>query len=270
MPKISVIMAVHNLADEKVLNASVGSILKQSCRDLEFIICDDGSEDDTYMILDRYRMQDGRIRLLRNKRNRKAGFARNRCIKAARGKYIAVMDADDISDPMRMEKLYYFLERHSEYAFAGSRGEYFIRQPGDDGENYWYCRCPKPEDFLFSLPFVHASIMFRREALQKMHGYDTSRWVVRTEDYDLLLRMYGEGMRGYNLDEVLYYYRRDEGQYRRRKYRYRFHEAYIKYRGFKQMGMMPKAAPYVVKPLAVGLMPACIMKKVQKEYYSRK
>lgn len=266
-PKISVIMAVYNASDGKMLRAAVDSICRQTYTDWELIICDDGSTDGTWRILQNLAGKDPRIRLLRNVRNRRAGAARNACLKKARGRYIAVMDADDISSPDRLEKQHQFLEQHRQYAFAGSRGEYFIREPGDDGENYWFCPAPGAEDFLFSLPYVHASVMFRRTALENVHGYDGAACAVRAEDYDLLLRLYHAGFRGANLDQVLYYIRRDRAQYQRRRYRYRFLEAYVKFRGFRKLGLMPKGLLYAAKPFLAGLLPHRLAAVMQKYYY---
>lgn len=270
MPEISVIMSVYNLEDETVLGQSVHSILRQTFRDFEFIICDDGSTDGTWELLEKFAKQDERIVLIRSRTNRKAGHARNCCIKRAKGKYVAVTDADDICGPERLERLYQFLEANPQYGFAGSRGEYFVRNIGDDGESSWYLEKPGPKDFLFSLPFVHASVMFRKDILQKAGGYSEEKNCYRTEDYDLLLRLYGVGIRGYNLNEILYYIRRDENQYKRRKYRYRFNEARIRFLGFRKLGLMPKGIFYAAKPLIVGLIPIPFMKIIQKKYYGKK
>lgn len=270
MPEVSVIMAVYNIAEGNILNEAIDSILNQTYRDFEFIICDDASTDCTWKILQEIAKRDSRIITIQNNKNRKAGYTRNACIKRAKGRYIMIMDDDDIAAPERIERLHNFLTSNKDYAFVGSKGEFFIQKIGDDKENYWYCETPEPEDFLFSLPFVHASIMFRKEVLEKVNGYDCAKQVIRVEDYDMLLRIYGEDMRGYNLDEVLYYIRRDENQYKRRKYRYRFHEAYVKFRGYKKLGLMPKGMVYVIKPLIVGLIPIHLMKVIQKKYYKNK
>lgn len=266
-PEVSVIMAVYQAAGGHHLEMAVRSICKQSFADLEILICDDGSSDGTWEILKRLARTDARIRLLRLVENHKAGYARNKCIHAARGRYVAVMDADDFSVWNRLENQVEFLNSHPEYSFAGSRGAFFIHRIGDDGEIYPYCRNPQAADFLFSLPYVHASMMFRKEALEQVQGYDSRRCVVRAEDYDLLLRLYGEGMQGANLDEVLYYIRRDKKQYKRRKYRYRFHEAYVKYKGFQKLGLMPEGIFYAAKPLVVGLIPMNLLKMLQRNYY---
>lgn len=266
-PEVSVIMAVYNA---KHLKAAVDSIRCQTYQGWELIICDDGSKDGTWEMLQGIAKADKRIRMIRHTKNRKAGAARNSCLKLARGLYIAVMDADDLSSPYRLEKQLRFLKSHPGYAFAGTGGEFFVKNPGDDGERYWFCAVPGAEDFLFSLPYVHASVMFRREALYRVRGYDASFHAVRSEDYDLLLRLCASGCQGANLEEVLYYIRRDKQQYQRRKYRYRFLEAYVKYQGFLRLGMMPKGLVFAIKPLVAGMLPWRLAAVMQKQYYKYK
>jgi len=268
-PDISVIMPVYN-TPKKQVEAAVASILVQTYTDWELIICDDGSDTYTQKVLQRIAVKDPRIHLLRSGKNRRAGYARNQCIRESRGRYIAVMDADDLSCPDRLKIQRQYLEQHKEVDFVGCRGKFFVHRPGDDRELYWYCAKPEAEDFLFSLPYVHASMLFRREALQQVKGYDSSKRAVRAEDYDLLLRLYAAGMRGVNLPKVLYYIRRDEEQYRRRKYRFRFHEAYVKCRGFYKLGLMPLGIVYAAKPLLVGLIPVNCTKILQKYYYKHR
>lgn len=268
MPEISVIMSVYNTR-EQILRDALDSVRNQTFQDFELLICDDGSTDNTWEVLKKLTAGDFRIRLFRSCRNRGAGFARNICIRAAKGRYIAVMDADDIAAPNRLEQEYAYLQKYPQTPFVGCRGEFFIRHIGDDGECYWFCRKPKAEDFLFSLPFVHASLMFQTKVILQIGGYDCSRRAVRVEDYDLLLRLYAKGYFGENLADILYYIRRDEQQYKRRKYRYRFHEAYMKYRHFKNLKLMPRGFLYAAKPLLAGLLPVRIRTALQKKYYAR-
>lgn len=266
-PKVSVIMPVYN-TEEMQLLAAVASIQSQTYQNWECIICDDGSGKQTGKMLKKIADGDPRIRLIRNRENQKAGYARNVCVRHSCGRYIAIMDADDLSAPDRLEKQVFFLERYPQFAFVGTRGEFFRENIGDDGEHYWYCAKPRAEDFLFSLPYVHASILIRKEVLLQVHGYRTAPWAVRVEDYDLLLRLYIFGWRGCNLADTLYYIRRDASQYKRRKYRYRFHEAYMKYCAFRKLGLMPVGILYAVKPLFVGLLPCSVAALLQKRYYA--
>lgn len=268
--KISVVMSVYNAQSTEILRAAIDSIRNQTEPDWELIICDDGSTDDTWQKLRDMTQGDERIRLIHNKENRRAGHARNCCIREASGDYIAIMDADDLSHPDRLKLQKQFLDSHPEYAFVGTRGQFFIREVGDDPETYWFLAKPQAKDFRFSVPFVHASCMFRKEALEKVGGYDASPQKIRMEDYDMLLRLYAKKQYGANLEDTLYYIRRDEQQYKRRKYRYRFNEARMKYRGFRDLGLMPGAILYVIKPLIVGLIPWRISAILQKSYYRKK
>lgn len=90
------------------------------------------------------------------------------------------------------------------------------------------------------------------------------------EDYDMLLRLYANGCYGSNVEDILYYIRRDDNQYKRRKYRYRWNEAKMKYQGFSSLGLMPKGMIYVIKPLIVGLIPWRVSAILQKKYYRKK
>ena len=121
-----------------------------------------------------------------------------------------------------------------------------------------------------TLPFVHASIMFRREAILAVSGYADDASVDRSEDYDMLLRMYAQGMRGDNLKDAVYYFREDSSAFRRRKYRYRLKEASVKCRGFSKLDLMPGALPYVIKPLIVGLIPVKVLDALKRRYYGNK
>ncbi len=266
---ISVIMAVYNEDPGKLKNA-VNSILQQTYKDFEFIICDDASTNNTYEILEEIAISDKRIRLLRNRTNLKAGAARNECSRLAAGNYIAIMDSDDISHPERLEKQSFFLDEHKEYGFAGTKAEFFYDNIDNITGQYWFCKEPQKADFLMTLPFVHGSLMFRSDVLLGAKGYSTDKRDIRAEDYELLMRLYANGYRGANIDETLYYIRLDESTYKRRSYKYRFKECSVKYRGFKTMGLMPRALPFAIKPLIVGLIPRRFLNPVKRYYYKDK
>lgn len=261
-PSVSVIMGAYNIGSLAVFPEAIQSILCQSLGGLELIICDDGSTDQTWEVLTALARQDSRIRLIRSRRNEGLAAALNRCIAAARGAYIARQDADDISDQSRLEKQSRFLDSHPEIQFVGSDTELF------DQNGIWRVRrfpaFPRPEDFLFTMPFVHGALMFRREALRRAGGYRVARETRRTEDYDLLMRMYAGGLRGANIGEPLYRFQEGRDTEQRRKYRYRVDEAVIRWKGFAAMGLMPRAIPYALKPLAVGLLPAGILRSMKK------
>ena len=261
---ISVIMSIYNI-EEKILTKSINSILSQTYKNIELIICDDCSNNGIFEYLQNLKSQDSRVVLLKNSKNMKAGYSRNRCIEKAKGRYIAIMDGDDISASERLSRQADFLDNNPEYDFVGVRGEYFSREIGDLGHRcYPFYPFPKKENFLFTLPFLHPSLMFRREVFSVVPGYSTEKLVTRSEDTDMILKMYAEGLKGANIDELLYYYRLDT---RKRKYRYRFNETAVKWRGFYRCGMFPKAVPYALKPLVVGLIPEKSLDKLKQKYY---
>lgn len=268
MALISVIMCVYNICDRRVLLESIGSIVNQSFTDFEFIICDDGSNDGTYELLKEIKSIDNRIHLIRNETNLLAAAARNRCINLSKGKYIAIMDADDYSDANRLQRQFDFLESNVQFDFVGTSGALF------DDNGIWghrrYKDNPENKDFLFVLPFIHASVMFRREALLAVQGYRDSKETVRTEDYDLFLRLYASGFRGANIPDELYYVREDAQLYQRRKYSHKVNEAIVRFKGFNALGLLPRGLLYVIKPLAVGLIPLKLLNGLKDKYYNRK
>lgn len=261
MKKLSVIMGVYNIEHLWIFAKSMQSILGQSFGDFECIICDDGSTDHTYDILCAYEKQDQRITVLKNKTNRGLAYSLNQCIQASNGQYLARHDADDISEQNRLEKQIAYMEQHPHISFLGTNAALF------DGAGVWGSRIlsarPKKEDFLFTDPFVHGSLVFRKQDLLELGGYRVSRQTRRAEDYELLMRMYAHGKMGENLPECLYYFLEDRAAESRRKYKYRIDEMKVRWNGFWALGLMPKALPYVVKPLIAGLIPAGCLKRMK-------
>ncbi len=259
MCKVSVIMGIYNMsmANKSIVKKAIDSILNQTFQDFEFIICDDGSTDDTYSFIKKITKHDKRVIIIKNKKNSKLAFSLNQCLKIAKGKYIARMDADDISLPTRLEKEVRFLDEHLEYDIVGCN-LILINDKGKWGKRIFEER-PVNKSFLFTSPFCHPAIVMRREALLKVGAYRVEKITRRLEDYDLFMRMYSYGYKGYNIPEFLYEFREDNTTYRRRAYKYRIDEVQIRYRGFKSLGLFPKGLIYVLKPLIVGCMPQKVL-----------
>ena len=207
---------------------------------------------------------------MRNVHNQKSAKARNRCILEARGEFVAIMDADDACSSNRLSIQLRFLSEYPQFSFVGVRGERFQMTPGDMNKPYWFCRFPQKKDFLMTLPFVHGSLMFRRRALLSVGGYDETTRVERSEDYDMLLRMYAKGLYGANIADAVYHIRENSDTFQRRKYRYRIQEAEVKIKGFSRLGLMPKGFLYAVKPLVVGLVPVRLLELLKYYYYGRR
>lgn len=260
-PLVSVIMGVYNIENLTRFNDAVESVLSQTMHDFEFLICDDGSTDNTWSILEKISKNDSRIRLLRNLNNMGLAFSLNKCLKESRGIFIARQDADDISEDTRYQKQIDFLNHNDNISFVGSNVSLWDEN-GSWGQRR-FPQLPQTKDFLFTQPFVHGALMFRKEALKQVNGYRVAKETRRTEDYDMLMRMYSKGLQGANLPEQLYYFREDRAAQNRRKYCYRIDEAKVRYHRFRELGLMPKALPYVIKPIIVGLIPQTLLRKLK-------
>lgn len=258
-PKVSVITGAFNIKRSEA-DLAIKSIIDQSFTDFEFIVCEDGSSNDTWSILQRWAKKDSRIVLLQHKENQGLMISLNDCLTVAKGEYIARMDLDDYCFPDRLEKQVKALDTHDEYDIVTSNSVLF----DDDhmrpyGERLVPER-PMKQDMLFSSPFLHGGAMMRKSALDRVDGYRVAKETWRAEDYDLWMRMYAAGSLGYNIQEPLYAIREDKRAYSRRKYKYRLQEAIVRYKGFRALGLLPKGTPYIIKPLIVGVIPSRVLR----------
>lgn len=256
-------MGVYNPKQPEYLLQAVQSIIGQTFQDWEMLIYDDGSDKKYIPVIRKAAELDPRIRLIRCEKNHGLAYALNQCIKQARGKYIARMDDDDISKPERLEKIYDFLEIHREYQWAGTNSD-LIDEKGVWGRGTMQ-EIPEKEDYLPYSPYIHPSVVFRKKILDRIKGYKVASDTMRCEDYELFMRLYENGYRGYNLQEPLFQYREDDNAYKKRKYCYRIREMKIRYQGFKKLGILSiRTLPYVVKPVVTGLIPHKTIKYLRK------
>lgn len=180
---ISVIMAVYN--DEKYIKEAIDSVLAQTHQEFELIIIDDGSTDSTLQIIQSYR--DERILLLRNEGNKGLPYSLNRGLEAAKGKYIARMDGDDICHPRRLERQLAYMDSHHNITICGSNRMLFGNGKCIE------CRCPETSEelkvrMLFGTPIAHPSWFIRKSDFDKYHfRYNES--FRRSQDYELFYRV---------------------------------------------------------------------------------
>lgn len=255
--KVSVIMGVYNPLSREILHQAVDSILQQSLKELEFIIYDDGSEEGANYIRELSQL-DERIVLVGKRENHGLAFSLNACLKIAKGKYVARMDADDVSKINRLEKQVLFLDHHPEYAWCGTNAELF------DENGVWGTRkmveVPEKKDYLKYSPYIHPTVMYRRDILVKNRGYDDGNDTLRCEDYEIFMRLRHKGYRGYNLQENLFSYRENKSSYHRRTMQFRLNEAKVRYRNFNKMGILwPTGWIYVLRPIVGGMMPTWLI-----------
>jgi glycosyltransferase involved in cell wall biosynthesis len=202
-PLVSVAMPAYNA--ENYIAAAIESILGQSFRDFELIIIDDGSTDDTLRIINKYSETDERVVVLKNDRNLGVNRTMNKGIEAARGKYIAIMNADDISLPERLEKEVRFLEENSEVGIVGGAMVVVNATGRVLGDRCYYTRDEEIRKHIFRFsPFSHPTVMIRRTILDKSGLYDPH--YESASDYELYFRI-GLHAKFANLEDKLIKYR---------------------------------------------------------------
>lgn len=156
-PLVSVVMSVFN--GEKYLREAILSILNQTFKDFEFIIINDGSTDNSFEVMKSF--SDERISII-NQENKGLSRSLNIGIKLAQGKYIARMDADDISFEDRFQRQFRFLEENLDYVLVGSKA-IIIEESGQIiFFHNSYVSWDEIQYHILENPFFHSSVMFRR------------------------------------------------------------------------------------------------------------
>lgn len=190
IPSVTVLMSCYN--SEKWLGDAIESILAQTWRDFEFILVNDGSRDDTLEIIRRYAGQDKRIVII-DKKNTGLADSLNWGIRQARGKWIARLDADDLSDSHRLERQISFVSNHPDVILLGTGFE----------EINEFGRCIKVHrifaDHLSLVSrlergrgfFPHSSAFYSTITVRQVGAYRSR--IRRAEDLDLWLRLSAYG-----------------------------------------------------------------------------
>jgi glycosyltransferase involved in cell wall biosynthesis len=201
-PEISVVMPVYN--GEMFLKEAMESILNQTYNDFEFLIVYDESIDGTLSIIKDFQEQDTRVVLINGNKEGISG-ALNKGIKEAKGKYIARMDCDDISLPIRFEKQISHMQ-NLELDICGGHQVLIDSEGTINGIGVM----PRSHDLcglsmMFMIYFAHSSVMIRKSFLTdyslqyKVKGY--------FEDFDLWARMFSAGAKFGNVDDIVIRYR---------------------------------------------------------------
>ena len=203
-PAISVVLPVYN--GEKFLHKAVQSVLGQSFTDFELIIINDGSTDRTNEVIQSFK--DPRIVYIKNEVNKGLVFSLNKGVDLAKGKYIARMDADDISLPERFQKQVHYLQQHDAVMVLATFIE--LIDDNDKPKGNW------PDDRLADsykkirslLPWsnciAHPTVMLRKELFREFRYNEAQIYL---EDWDLWLRMAASGKIIEKIAEPLVQYR---------------------------------------------------------------
>lgn len=194
-PQISVVMPAYNA--EKYVAEAIDSILAQTFSDFEFIIINDASTDSTKEIIESYK--DPRIKLINNEQNQGVAKSLNIGLAAACGKYIARMDADDISLPQRFQTQFDFMEQRPDVDVCGS----WAKKIGKENE---IIKNPSSyedikDTLFFSCAMSHSTVVFKKNL-----DFQYSSEFPRAEDYDLWCKKIND-LKFINIPEILLLYR---------------------------------------------------------------
>lgn len=204
-PLVSIIMATFN-EPETIIKQSIESILNQDYDNIELLIADDSTDENTIRVIDEFSQKDNRLRIIR--KEQRMGFvpALDNAIQAAKGELIARMDGDDISLPNRISNQVIFAKAHPDIDVFGGN-IYIIDENGEIISERHYPTTPLKIKlkFIFRSPFAHPTIMFRRQIVEKGFLYDPK--YKRAEDIDFFIRLYKNGYKFGNMDEFLLKYR---------------------------------------------------------------
>jgi len=213
IPRVSILLPVRN--EEQLLPAALGSLFRQTLTDWELVAVNDGSSDATGAVLDAAAGKDVRIRVVHQPPTGLVA-ALNAGLASCRAPLVARMDGDDICHPRRLELQAAFLNDHPEVTLVACQVRHVPRQQVTDGmgayetwQNSLLDHDQIMRDRYVESPFVHPSVMFRRDAVQALGSYRDTGW---PEDYDLWLRLAGAGARFARLSEVLFYWRDRPGR----------------------------------------------------------
>ena len=203
-------MSIYN--GERYLKESIESIINQTLKDFEFIIIDDGSTDKSNKIINSY--NDSRIKLLENNKNIGLTKSLNKGLELCKGEFIARMDADDISLPIRLEKQVNYMEKNKNVDVCGSWSMTIGKRVGEIRKypsNHEEIRC----QLLLNNIMCHSSVIIREKRISEGNiRYNPS--LLYAQDFDFFVRMIND-YRFSNIPEVLIHYRIHDNQIAEKK-----------------------------------------------------
>lgn len=193
--KVSILMTVYNDGG-RLLNKSIESVLNQTYKNIEFVIVDDGSKDNSKDIIKKYAKNDSRVIFIPRNENKGRVYSLNEGLEACTGKLVFINDADDISKLDRIEKCieFYLNEVKNKDRFGILGTGYVINDISYGKKKSYkikYGTLLKKKislwRILVGMPFPHSSFMYSREALNDIGGFPKE--VTSSIDYFALLKI---------------------------------------------------------------------------------
>lgn len=203
-PLVSVNMAAYNA--EKYISEAIQSVINQSYQNWELLIINDCSTDNTAKEIEKFK--DERIKVFHNNQNEGIVYTRNRALHYSQGKYVSVLDADDIYLPEKLKTQVDFLEKNNDYAMVGSAFRFLFQETEKLSETTcWYAKAEYfPAILLFNNFFVHSSTMFRTQLAKDILYKPLVKGCAPGEEYQLFVE-FARTLKIYNINKELMYYR---------------------------------------------------------------
>ena len=194
--KVSILMSCYN--SQATISKSVESILSQSYEDIELLICDDGSIDDTYKTIEEYSKADKRISIFKNEKNIGLTKSLNFLINKSDGEFIARQDDDDISLEQRIEKQIKVINDLN-LDFVTSRAKILGTNKLIPGISF---NLPVSFVMNFKNPFIHGTLLIKKKILNDVGNYDERFYYA--QDYKLFSDLVAKGYKYTTIKEPLY------------------------------------------------------------------
>jgi glycosyltransferase involved in cell wall biosynthesis len=193
---VSVVMSTYN--NEDTIETSISSLVNQSYKNIEILIMDDASTDNTYNICKKFEKTSSNVKIFRNQDNLGLTKSLNILVKKARGKYIARSDADDFSYTNRIEEqLNYILKKNLDACCT--RAFRLNTKRKIPGYSYYI---PLKILIKYKNPFVHGTLLIKKEVLQILNLYDEN--FIYAQDYKLFSDLLKNNFKILNMKIPLY------------------------------------------------------------------
>ncbi|MCA0227920.1 glycosyltransferase family 2 protein [Patescibacteria group bacterium] len=253
-PEVSVVMSEFNTPKEYLFE-SINSVLVQTYKNFEFIIIDD-SHDQKLKELIEQKYDDSRIKIIENGYNKGFVYSLNSGIKQAMGKYIMRMDTDDLIPSDRFEKLVNFIEVNPQYSVVSSMAVEFSGKMkfginGTPGEK-------SRKDVMRGDTPIHAASIMLKNDLEDIGLYRND--FLRAEDLALWCELLLANKKLFVIDDTLYEYRVNPGDYKKRTFKNRKGEISARLYFYPKLGAGPIEYLRIIKSILAGLAPMFLIR----------
>ena len=184
---VSFIMSTYN--SEETVSQSIESMLNQTYENIEILIMDDFSNDNTYKICENYSRTNENIFLFRNNKNIGLTKSLNKLLNHSKGAYIARQDADDTSMPERIQKQFEFI-KSNKLDGCSARSNIIGHKRVIPGLSYFF---PIKLIMKYKNPFIHGTLFIKKSVLSDLGGYDER--FIYSQDYKLMSDILQKGYR---------------------------------------------------------------------------